>query len=112
MATEVTAWEANDGSLHKTPCEAATRNVELLVQRSPLSENSPYAKKLVEWLTQNPRAIREVLQEHERACPREARDEASENGQKGPATKDPAPSWREDVIDEHHGRTGDANDAE
>lgn len=99
MPKEVTAYQADDGSLHTSECAAATVNVELLVKASPLAENQPYAKKLVEWLTGNPRAIREVLEAHERACPRAAvegtRDEAPEGTR----------SWREDVIDEHHGRS-------
>lgn len=69
MPTEVTAFRASDGSLHEDLCTAATRDVELMVQRSPLAENQPYAKKLVEWLTQNSRDIRAVLEAHEQACP-------------------------------------------
>jgi hypothetical protein len=70
MATEVKAWKAEDGTLHDSECEAATRDVEMLVERSPLAENSPYAKKLVEWLTENAGEIRTKLQAHERACPK------------------------------------------
>jgi hypothetical protein len=69
MATEVKAYRANDGTLHETECAAATRDVELLVKQSPLSENEPYARKVVEWLTSNAaESIIEAIQQHARAC--------------------------------------------
>jgi hypothetical protein len=74
MPKQVNAYEADDGSLHTSECEAATVNVSLLVQRSPLAENQPYARKLVEWLTGNPQEIRAVLEAHERACPKVVED--------------------------------------
>lgn len=70
MATEVRSWKANDGSLHENECAAATRDVELIVERSPLAENTPFARKLVDWLTGNAALIRETLEAHERACPK------------------------------------------
>lgn len=69
MPKKISAYQASDGSIHESECDAATRDVELLVQNSPLNENQPYAKKLVEWLTGNSKAIRAVLETHERACP-------------------------------------------
>jgi AraC-like DNA-binding protein len=70
MAKQVQSWEAEDGTLHKTECAAATRDVEMLVERSPLAENSPYAKKLTEWLCKHASEIRTKLEAHERACPK------------------------------------------
>jgi hypothetical protein len=70
MAIEVKSWKANDGSLHENECAAATRDVELIVEQSPLQENTPFARKLVEWLTGNAALIRETLEAHERACPK------------------------------------------
>lgn len=70
MATEVTAWKAEDGTLHDNECQAATRDVEIFVSKSPLAENQPFARKLVEWLTSEAPAIRKKLEAHERACPR------------------------------------------
>jgi hypothetical protein len=70
MAKQITAWQAEDGSLHTSECDAATRNVTLLVERSPLAENAPYSRQLVEWLTENAPEIRRTLEAHERACPR------------------------------------------
>lgn len=87
MPIAVTAFKANDGSLHEDACTAATRDVELMVQRSPLSENQPYAKKLVEWLTQNSRDIRAVLETHERACPRNSEDTMPLEAGEGPVVE-------------------------
>jgi hypothetical protein len=70
MATEVKSWKANDGSLHENECAAATRDVELMVECSPLAENTPFARKLVDWLTANAGEIRTTLEAHERACPK------------------------------------------
>lgn len=70
MATEVKSWRANDGSLHENECSAATRDVELIVEQSPLNENAPFARKLVEWMTGNAKLIRDTLEAHERACPK------------------------------------------
>lgn len=69
MPKQITAYQASDGSIYDDECAAATRDVELLVQGSPLAENQPFAKKLVEWLTKNSRDIRAVLETHEQACP-------------------------------------------
>lgn len=69
MVKMIKSWEAEDGSLHRTECDAATRDVTLLVQRSPLAENSPYSKKLVMWLCENAPEIRQKLEAHEKACP-------------------------------------------
>jgi hypothetical protein len=71
MAQEVKAYRANDGTLHEDICAAATRDVELLVQGSPLYENQPYARQLVEWLCDYADAIRETLAAHALACPRD-----------------------------------------
>ena len=89
MPQEVTAFKANDGSLHEDACAAATRDVELMVQRSPLAENTPYAKKLVDWLTQNSRDIRAVLETHERACPKNSEDEMPLEAGEGPVVSLP-----------------------
>lgn len=69
MPKKITAYQADDGSIHDDECAAATRDVELMVAASPLAENQPYARKLVEWLTGNSEQIRAVLETHERACP-------------------------------------------
>lgn len=76
MAKQVQSWQANDGSLHSSECDAATQDVNLMVAASPLAENSPFALKLVEWLCDKAPLIRATLEAHERACPRaEERDE-------------------------------------
>ncbi len=72
MAKQVTSWQANDGTLHDSECAAATRDVELIVEQSPLKENTPFARTLVSWLTGNAELIRETLHAHEMACPRDA----------------------------------------
>ncbi len=72
MPKKISAYQASDGSIHEDECQAATRDVELLVQGSPLNENQPYAKKLVAWLTENSKAIRTVLETHASACPKAA----------------------------------------
>jgi len=70
MAKETRSWEANDGSLHKTECDAAKRDLEILIAASPCAENAPYAKKLLTWLTSNPAAIASALSEYHMACPK------------------------------------------
>lgn len=89
MPKRVQAYQANDGTLFADECLAATRDVELLVGDSPLAENQPYARKVVEWLTANTRDIRKVLETFEGACPIAAVEVASENRSKGPGAKDP-----------------------
>lgn len=72
MAKQIKAWQASDGSLHEGECAAATRDVELIVEKSPLAENIPYAKLLVTWLTTEATMIRKMLEAHESACPKDA----------------------------------------
>lgn len=69
MAKKITSWQANDGSLHTDECAAATRDVEILVEGSPLAENVPFARQLVKWLTGNAHIVRKTLEAHEAACP-------------------------------------------
>ena|SRR5690349_11196290 len=77
MPKEVTAFRAEDGSLHEDKCAAATRDVELMVQASPLAENAPFARDLVVWLTRNSKMIREKLEAHAEACPIAPQEQAS-----------------------------------
>ena len=69
MPQEITAYRANDGSIHETACLAATRDLEEMVNASPLAENGPYAKKLVDWLKSDAPAIRDALGAYADACP-------------------------------------------
>lgn len=80
MATEVKAYRANDGTLHEDICAAATRDVEIIVEGSPLSENQPYARQLVEWLCGNATLIRQTLGAHEMACPKALPAEVVQEG--------------------------------
>lgn len=76
MPQEITAYRANDGSIHETACAAATSDLEGIVQASPLSENQPYAKKLVEWLCKEAPAVIDVLTAYRDACPKPPEDSA------------------------------------
>lgn len=69
MATEVTAWRANDGTLHDSRCDAATNDLTAFVMASPMAENQPYARQLVEWLTKEAGQIVAILTEYREACP-------------------------------------------
>jgi hypothetical protein len=84
MPKKITAYQAEDGSIHDSECAAATRDVELMVQASPLAENAPFARTLVDWLCANPNLIREKLEAHERACPKAAKAEAPQKVGEGP----------------------------
>lgn len=83
MPQEITAYRAKDGSIHETACLAATRDLEALVAASPLAENTPYAKKLVDWLTSQAPAILEVLGEYAAACPIPSEGEAPQESSEG-----------------------------
>jgi hypothetical protein len=72
MAKEVRSWEANDGSLHKSECEAAARDLEIIIAGSPCAENSPYAKTMFGWLKREARDIAAALIAYADACPVEA----------------------------------------
>lgn len=72
MPKEITAYQADDGSIHATACAAATCDLEAIVKASELSENGPYAKKLVEWLTSQAPAVIAVLTAYRDACPIES----------------------------------------
>lgn len=69
MAKEVRSWEANDGSLHKTECEAAACDLQNIINASPCAENSPYAKKTFDWLKREAREIAAALIAYADACP-------------------------------------------
>lgn len=75
MPKEITAYQANDGSIHDTACKAATRDLEGIVKASPLAENGPYATKLVEWLCREAPAVIDVLTAYRDACPKAAEDQ-------------------------------------
>jgi hypothetical protein len=70
MPRKIDAWQSEDGTIHDAECDAAHRDLELLVQASPLAENAPYARRLLEWLTSEPTAIRSKLEAFEAACPK------------------------------------------
>jgi hypothetical protein len=89
MPQEVTAYRADDGTLHEDKCAAATRNVELLVKRSPLAENQPFARDLVAWLIANPKEIRDMLEAHETACPKVAEESTASEQPEGTRRKGP-----------------------
>lgn len=76
MASEVTAYRANDGSLHDTECEAAARDLQLIIAGSKCAENSPYAKTMLEWMIRNPREIADALTAYADACPQEPPEES------------------------------------
>lgn len=76
MPKEITAYQAEDGSLHTDACAAARKDIELLIAGSPLAENQPYAKSLCEWLTDDPRKIIDKLGEYLDACPNDAEERA------------------------------------
>lgn len=91
MAKETKSWEANDGSLHKTACEAAKCDLELLVKASPCAENAPYAKILLEWLMRQSAEIVVALNEYDCACPRKTpTEQAPLDSQVGPGQVEPA----------------------
>lgn len=90
MPQEVTAFRADDNSLHDDECAAATRNVELLVQRSPLAENQPFARIAVDWLCANAEEIRDKLEAHARACPIGAEESDGSDSLEGTREKGPA----------------------
>jgi hypothetical protein len=87
MPKKITAYQAEDGSIHDSECAAATRDVEIMVAASPLAENAPFARTLVEWLCANPETIRKTLEAHERACPKNAVDKAPAKSGEGPVVK-------------------------
>jgi hypothetical protein len=87
MPKKITAYQAEDGSIHDSECAAATRDVELMVQASPLAENAPFARTLVDWLCANPELVRKTLEAHERACPKAAKAEAPPKRSEGPVVK-------------------------
>ena len=70
MATEVKAFRAEDGTLHNTACEAAVRDLNLIINKSPCAENSPYAKIMLEWMTDQAPEIVATLNEYIAACPK------------------------------------------
>lgn len=72
MAKEARSWEANDGSLHKTECDAVRRDLEMLIQASPCAENLPYCKTMLGWMTGDARNIAESLIAYADACPQDA----------------------------------------
>jgi hypothetical protein len=74
MPKEITAYQAKDGSLHDSACSAATRDVELMVQSSPLAENQPFAKELVSWLCKEASPLIDVLTDYHDACPVETEE--------------------------------------
>jgi hypothetical protein len=83
MPKEITAYQAKDSSIHDTPCKAATRDVEMCVQASPLNDNQPYAKKLVDWLTGNASELIDVLTEYRDACPQSAQGSSASDSLEG-----------------------------
>lgn len=87
MPKKITAYQADDGSIHDSECAAATRDVELMVQRSPLAENQPFARLLVEWMTNNADEITDKLAAHGRACPKDARDVRPDPEREGPVAR-------------------------
>jgi hypothetical protein len=52
------------------------RIMELLISRSPLSENQPYARLVLEWLTGNAPEIMQRLTGYIEACPKVIQEEA------------------------------------
>lgn len=70
MPKKITAYQAADGSIHEDECGAAKRDLEAIVQASPMAENAPYAKMLVEWLTDRADVVLKVLAAYHEACPR------------------------------------------
>lgn len=75
MPMEITAFKAGDGSLHEDRCTAATKDIELLIGRSPLAENQPYARKVLEWLTDDPDTIMDAMKEFQVACPKASQEQ-------------------------------------
>jgi hypothetical protein len=90
MPLEVTAFKAEDGSLHEDACSAATKDIELMIGRSPLAENQPYARRVLEWLTESSGDIVTALVAYRAACPKDSREEAPRKSRKGPVVKQPA----------------------
>jgi hypothetical protein len=82
MPQEIQAFRAEDGSIHEDACDAASRDIQLLVEGSPLAENKPFARDLVRWLMSDPENIALRLTEFRQSCPNganaEARSETSE----------------------------------
>lgn len=103
MAKETRSWEANDGSLHKTECDAARRDLQLLIADSPCAENSPYAKIMLDWMTRNPREIAKTLIEYADACPENLNEEAPLPATPGPMI----PEGTREPADETHGAMSD-----
>lgn len=69
MAERIEAFRADDGTLHNDECSAVKRDLDMLIQGSPLAENAPYAKIATEWLAANALAIGKVLMHYADACP-------------------------------------------
>lgn len=90
MPLEVTAYRAEDGSLHTDACEAATKDLELLIAQSPLAENQPYCRKVLEWLISDSDTIMDKLKEYHVACPKTAREETVQEKPGGPAVTIPS----------------------
>lgn len=76
MPKQITAWQAKNGSIHGSACEAAACDLEAIVMASPMAENAPFARKLVDWLKGDAHAIAKVLAEYIGACPIAAEEES------------------------------------
>lgn len=76
MAQKITAYQAEDGSIHADACAAATRDLEAVIAASPLAENGPFAKQLLAWMQERSAVILKVLGEYDAACPSHVRDRA------------------------------------
>jgi hypothetical protein len=87
MPKEITAYQAADGTLHTNACAAATKDLELLIGQSPLAENQPYARKVLEWLTADPDTIMDKMKEFQIACPKEVTGEAPSKESTGPVAQ-------------------------
>jgi hypothetical protein len=90
MPQKITAYQAADGTLHTDACAAATKDLELLIGQSPLAENQPYARKVLEWLTADPDTIMDRMKEFQIACPKAVADKAPLENGTGPIAREPA----------------------
>ena len=83
MAQSIPAFAAEDGTLHKTECAAVSRDLEMLLEKSPLFENKPYTKIAHEWLASNAHEIGVVLCHYARACPKPPEESSAPVGLEG-----------------------------
>jgi len=71
VATTITAYEAIDGSIHRNACDAAGRDLGIMLENAGLNLNSGHFREVASWLKGKPGEIAAALTAYAAACPKQ-----------------------------------------